>query len=246
MNELLTALLLAALAFLADEALAWLPWLSRIILRSAARYVSKEDRDRMEEEWHAEMTVIPGKLGPLLWATSIWWGFARLALVANANVKASNTAIRIQDLALAGFFLISQAPLFLAIAIGVKLETRGPIVFRRRVIGSRGEIVHLYRFVTFDTETGRVTRLGRYLRMTNLYDLPVLINILEGKLSVVGPPAVPLCDCRKGLEATTQKPGVFWNLGKDCDVSAYGVRLFPTLRIYFRSIIRSIRSIPGR
>ena len=106
---------------------------------------------------------------------------------------------RVTDVALAGSALLLLAPLMLLIALAVKLTSRGPVLFRQRRYGLNGEEIMIYKFrsmtvcedgavVTQATrQDARVTPLGRFLRSTSLDELPQLLNVLEGKMSVVGP-----------------------------------------------------------
>jgi putative colanic acid biosynthesis UDP-glucose lipid carrier transferase len=106
---------------------------------------------------------------------------------------------RVTDILLASFALLLLAPLMLLIGLGVKLTSRGPILFRQRRYGLNGEEILVYKFRSMTvTEDGavvtqatkadkRVTPLGRFLRSSSLDELPQLLNVLEGKMSVVGP-----------------------------------------------------------
>jgi putative colanic acid biosynthesis UDP-glucose lipid carrier transferase len=106
---------------------------------------------------------------------------------------------RATDIVLASLALLLLAPLMLLIAIAVKLTSSGPVLFRQRRYGLNGEEIIVYKFrsmrvcedgavVKQATKTDvRVTRLGRVLRSTSLDELPQLLNVLEGKMSVVGP-----------------------------------------------------------
>jgi putative colanic acid biosynthesis UDP-glucose lipid carrier transferase len=103
------------------------------------------------------------------------------------------------DVALASVALIAFAPLMVACAIGVKLSSPGPVLFRQRRYGLNGEEINIYKFRSMTVcEDGaavaqatrndpRTTRLGRFLRRTSLDELPQLFNVLEGKMSLVGP-----------------------------------------------------------
>lgn len=107
-------------------------------------------------------------------------------------------------LAVPSFFLLM--PLFLVIALAIKLESPGPIFFRQVRVGLRGKKFGYLKFRTMrieaaDIPTGpvfkiasdpRITRIGRFLRRTALDELPLLINVLFGDISFVGPrPAFP-------------------------------------------------------
>jgi putative colanic acid biosynthesis UDP-glucose lipid carrier transferase len=106
---------------------------------------------------------------------------------------------RVTDIAFAGVALILLAPLMLLVAAAVKLTSPGPVLFRQRRYGLNGEEIMVYKFRSMTVcEDGavvtqarkndqRVTPLGRILRATSLDELPQLLNVLEGKMSVVGP-----------------------------------------------------------
>jgi sugar transferase (PEP-CTERM system associated) len=96
--------------------------------------------------------------------------------------------------------LILALPLFPFIALFIKLDSRGPLFFRQERVGQNGKIFTLWKFRSMckdaerDTgpvwakpEDNRVTRVGRYLRRTRLDELPQLINVLKGDMSLVGP-----------------------------------------------------------
>jgi undecaprenyl-phosphate galactose phosphotransferase/putative colanic acid biosynthesis UDP-glucose lipid carrier transferase len=103
------------------------------------------------------------------------------------------------DILFSTIFLICLSPVFAIIAIGVKLDSSGPVFFSQRRLGYRGRVFKILKFRTMTTlEDGshvlqahrndqRVTRLGRWLRRTSLDELPQLINVLIGDMSLVGP-----------------------------------------------------------
>ena len=89
-------------------------------------------------------------------------------------------------------------PLMAGIAVVIKLESRGPVLFSQRRAGLHGRPFRIYKFrtMTQDGDRGeplrslhdpRVTRFGRYLRRTSLDELPQLFNVLKGEMSLVGP-----------------------------------------------------------
>jgi len=103
------------------------------------------------------------------------------------------------DLAIASIGLLLISPLMLAIAAAVKLTSKGPIVFRQRRYGLNGEEILVYKFRSMRTtedgpiilqatkEDPRVTPFGRFIRRTSLDELPQLFNVIQGKMSLVGP-----------------------------------------------------------
>jgi lipopolysaccharide/colanic/teichoic acid biosynthesis glycosyltransferase len=82
-------------------------------------------------------------------------------------------------------FVVS--PLFIAAAVSIKLDSRGPIFFRQRRYGFNGKEIKLVKFRTMNVDTHEVTRVGRILRLTNIDELPQILNVLVGEMSVVGP-----------------------------------------------------------
>lgn len=106
---------------------------------------------------------------------------------------------RLSDLVLASAILILIAPLLAAIAIGVKSSSPGPVLFKQRRYGLDGREIIVYKFrsmrVLEDGQTvtqatrddPRVTRFGAFLRKSSLDELPQFINVLQGRMSVVGP-----------------------------------------------------------
>jgi putative colanic acid biosynthesis UDP-glucose lipid carrier transferase len=103
------------------------------------------------------------------------------------------------DIVVAGSALAILAPPMLAIAIGVKLSSRGPVLFRQRRYGLHGEEINVYKFRSMTVcedggvvtqarrEDRRITRFGGFLRRTSLDELPQLLNVLQGRMSLVGP-----------------------------------------------------------
>ena len=106
---------------------------------------------------------------------------------------------RLSDYVLGAAILVLIAPLLIAIAIGVKLSSPGPILFKQRRYGVDGRKIVVYKFRTMTVaEDGdvvrqatrndaRVTPFGAFLRKTSLDELPQFINVLQGRMSVVGP-----------------------------------------------------------
>ena len=106
---------------------------------------------------------------------------------------------RISDVVLASLILVLISPLLLVIAIGVKLTSPGPVIFRQRRNGLDGEEIIVYKFrsmramdngeVVKQATKGdpRITRFGAFLRRTSMDELPQFVNVLQGRMSIVGP-----------------------------------------------------------
>src|SRR5918992_481959 len=126
-------------------------------------------------------------------------GMPVLAVFDSPFSGASGLIKRASDIALAGLMLILLSPLLAVLAFLVKLSSPGPVIFRQRRYGLAGEEIVVYKFRTMTvTEDGesirqcrkddeRVTPLGAFLRRTSLDELPQLINVLQGRMSLVGP-----------------------------------------------------------
>lgn len=106
---------------------------------------------------------------------------------------------RATDLFITGLIMVAIWPLMAAIAIGIKLTSRGPVLFRQRRYGLDGKEIVVYKFRTMTVcEDGghitqarqndpRVTAFGAFLRRSSLDELPQFINVLVGSMSIVGP-----------------------------------------------------------
>ena len=126
-------------------------------------------------------------------------GVPALAVCESPFVGFDALVKRASDLVLAGVLLAALAPLLLAIAVGVKLSSPGPVLFRQRRCGLDGHEILVYKFRSMTVcEDGervaqatrddpRITRFGGFLRRYSLDELPQFINVLQGRMSVVGP-----------------------------------------------------------
>ncbi len=106
---------------------------------------------------------------------------------------------RLFDLFFSAGALLIASPIFLLVALSVRLSSPGPIIFRQRRYGLDGQEIIVYKFRTMNvTEDGpeirqasrtdsRVTRVGVFLRRTSLDEIPQLVNVLQGRMSLVGP-----------------------------------------------------------
>jgi lipopolysaccharide/colanic/teichoic acid biosynthesis glycosyltransferase len=109
-------------------------------------------------------------------------------------------AKRALDLAVASSVSVVASPLLAAIAIAIKLETPGPVLFRQERIGRHGRAFEILKFRTLmdrpvrdpadfliSAKDERITRVGAFLRRWSLDELPQLWNVIRGEMSIVGP-----------------------------------------------------------
>ena len=106
---------------------------------------------------------------------------------------------RISDVVIGSIILILISPILLAIAIGVKLSSPGPAIFRQRRNGLDGGEIVVYKFRSMKSQDNgpmvrqatkddpRITGFGAFIRRTSLDELPQFINVLQGRMSIVGP-----------------------------------------------------------
>jgi sugar transferase (PEP-CTERM system associated) len=107
---------------------------------------------------------------------------------------------RVFDLAIAAALILLTLPLMLIVAVLIKCESRGPVLYRQERVGWRGRVFVLFKFRSMrqDAEAGgapvwaakcdsRITRVGRLIRYTRIDELPQLWNVLRGEMSLVGP-----------------------------------------------------------
>ncbi len=126
-------------------------------------------------------------------------GVPIIALCESPFQGVRGVAKRATDIAFASLMLLLAAPVMLASAIAIKLTSPGPVIFKQHRYGLEGERITVYKFRTMTVmENGeriaqarkqdpRVTRAGRLLRRTSLDELPQLLNVLQGRMSLVGP-----------------------------------------------------------
>ena len=121
------------------------------------------------------------------------------------------TVKRVMDVILSSIGLIVLLPVFAIIGLAIKIESKGPVFFKHTRIGEKGKIIKIYKFRTMVkdaeelikkftpeqmkeykenyklTNDPRITKVGNFLRKTSLDELPQLLNIIKGELSIIGP-----------------------------------------------------------
>jgi putative colanic acid biosynthesis UDP-glucose lipid carrier transferase len=145
--------------------------------------------------------LCPGVLGPQFSAAKIGTlADTHVVEVTRRSMEGWATIWKIlQDRVLAGLGLVALSPLLLVIALLIKVESRGPVLFRQRRHGFNHNVFYIYKLRTMSVcEDGptivqatagdrRITRIGALLRRLSLDELPQLLNVLKGEMSLVGP-----------------------------------------------------------
>ena len=121
-----------------------------------------------------------------------------------SEYKATNATYviikRVADFTLSLCGVIVLSPLLTALAVLIKLDSKGPIFFKQKRIGKNKTYFYIYKFRTMRTDTPKdtpthllstpdayITRMGHFLRKTSLDELPQIINILKGEMAIIGP-----------------------------------------------------------
>lgn len=107
---------------------------------------------------------------------------------------------RFMDIVLSIIGLIIMSPILLIVSLAIKIDSKGPVIFKQERIGKDGKVFKIYKFrsmvvgaekmgtgVYSKKGDSRVTRVGKFIRMTSIDELPQLVNILKGEMSFIGP-----------------------------------------------------------
>ncbi|CEO10837.1 glycosyl transferase [[Clostridium] sordellii] len=147
-------------------------------------------------------------------------------IVENYNKKSVYTMIkRLIDIIMSSLGIIILSPLFLIIAILIKLESRGPVIFKQVRAGKDSEPFYIYKFRSMKMDAPNkstndfkdadifITKIGKFIRKTSIDELPQLFNILKGDMSIVGPrpvilKEVGLINLRKEYNVDSILPGI--------------------------------------
>jgi exopolysaccharide biosynthesis polyprenyl glycosylphosphotransferase len=196
--------------------------LARVIaLQHVERVIIAPDSHDQEEILHVirlikalgvKVSVLP-RLLEVVGSSSTFEDVDGLSLLGVHQAQASRSSEslkRVMDIAGATAGLLLLAPLLVMLAIAIKFDSRGPVFFRQRRIGRRGELFSMLKFRSMVpdaeeikaqlrdqneaegglfkiTDDPRITRVGRFLRRTSLDELPQLLIVLGGSMSLVGP-----------------------------------------------------------
>lgn len=189
-----------------DDLFEWdrLPEIDRIIVT-----VTSDARDRVRAMID-RLRVLPQRVVLLLDLEGFDPETESLAQIAHSpaayvsgSPKDARRAVskRAFDLILASLMTIAFSPLLIFLAIAIKLESKGPVIFRQKRHGFNNQIIRVWKFRTMRDDPDaaerisqqtiaddpRITRIGRIIRQTSLDELPQLWNVLKGEMSIVGP-----------------------------------------------------------
>ncbi len=139
------------------------------------------------------MAVIPREAGLL-------FGQPMLTVYHRPLTGWNRVAKRVEDLVIASFALVAVMPLLVLVALLIKLDSPGPVLFRQKRLGFNNNVIVIYKFRSMRHRPGpetsvpqaerndpRITRLGRFLRKSSIDELPQIFNVLKGEMSLVGP-----------------------------------------------------------
>ena len=132
---------------------------------------------------------------------------------------------RVLDFLIILFALIILSPLFLIVSVGVLISDGSPVFFRQKRVGKNNELFEIYKFRTMKRGTEnvasndlsdadvKITRFGKILRATSIDELPQLLNILNGSMSLIGPrPLIPeetrIRELREKYNVYSVRPGI--------------------------------------
>ncbi|MEN8831734.1 MAG: WecB/TagA/CpsF family glycosyltransferase [Pacificibacter sp.] len=201
---------------------------------------------RIGGEWLWRLAVEPRRMAKRYIVGNVTF-LTRVARQAARQVTAVSVMRRGLDVAIAGSAAILLAPLFAATAIAIKIESRGPAFFVQERVGKDGRSFKMLKFrsmcadaesrraavlassdregICFKSKTDpRITRVGRFIRRFSIDELPQILNVLRGDMSIVGPrPALPVevaAYPKRAYGRLAVKPGItgIWQVSGRADV----------------------------
>ncbi len=106
---------------------------------------------------------------------------------------------RLFDIIASFLGIVILSPMFIIVAVCIKIDSKGPVFFKQKRVGKKKKIFEIYKFRTMVTDAeklgkqitvgndARITRVGKFIRKCKLDEFPQLINVLKGEMSLVGP-----------------------------------------------------------
>lgn len=127
-------------------------------------------------------------------------GFYSLDLSCSPMSDLNQIVKRVEDIVLSSIILLLISPIMLAVAMAVKITSPGPVLFKQKRDGANGQKIKVYKFRSMKVHTesagqvtqarkndNRITPVGAFIRKTSLDELPQFYNVLQGRMSIVGP-----------------------------------------------------------
>lgn len=185
-------------SLLAAEFYLWFPYFAEKLLYYHASRLPSELSSRMHEEWSAVLADIPGNFAKLVFAFDLYRGTSRIIheyYHPHCSFRpAVDFIIRFLDIFFVSIAILIGCPLYLLIAIAIKIEDGGSIFYQMKRIGLAGKTFRCLKLRTIHVAGGinefRMTHVGSFLRATALDEGPMLFSILRGNMSFVGPCAL--------------------------------------------------------
>ena len=154
--------------------------------------------------WELPVDIrISGKASSLKFSSNAYTHIGRLPLLSVFDRPLMGWGLFLKivfDRVVAAVMIIALAPIMLLVAAAIRLESKGPVIFKQKRYGFNNEMIEVFKFRSMYTDRcdahatmlvtkgdPRVTRVGRIIRKTSLDELPQLFNVLTGQLSLVGP-----------------------------------------------------------
>ncbi len=219
-------LLAVASRLICEDVKEWLPWITRRLIEQAVNRLPEKERERFKEEWWGHVNETPGQLAKLYVA----YGYLSASKAINNIVSSKGPAFaeraqeairRVKDIVIAAMLLFFYIPLFVIVALCIRAESKGPVFVWSLRIGRNGRTFRLLKFRSMYVDLAdssalntskdpRITRVGSFLRRTNLDELPKLLSVLRGDMTLVGPmPLDPMQAAARRGKPDTSIPGLF-------------------------------------
>jgi putative colanic acid biosynthesis UDP-glucose lipid carrier transferase len=172
------------------------------VATSASDYAKLPEVLNETQKTSCLIRYVPDNMGTRLFehTVSSVAGLSVINLNFSPLLKPSNQLIKaVEDRVLALLILIGISPVMLAVALAVKLTSKGPVFYRQERVGWNGQTFEILKFrsMAVDSEAEgvqwggaasmKVTKIGAFIRRTSLDELPQFINVLKGEMSIVGP-----------------------------------------------------------
>jgi hypothetical protein len=234
MIELLSKLLISILW---DEVKDHVPSLIQRILKNVVRTLPEDERDRMAEEWKAEIASRPGRFRPLYFACSLWWGMSKARLFSATDLLLAQTFVRTFDLYFSVVLGMIYLPLGLLCWVFSALSAGTFALEKILLVGKGGKVFAAYRFQVMNIHTGHWTAIGRLLSKYRLDRLPFLVSMIRGQMSAFGTSLLAVEPAPPGegvpMPQLAIKPG-YISLPKDIrlDLEKSAASLSGTMRVH--------------